>query len=208
MTTEGNILVFGDALSRKHRFILVVGREANNHIPIVPRIDEYTRKALATGNFPNVKFWSNAYGLMGRFVGIEAHELKHQCIHQCTNPIAFCDASPVALDGKLSPYRKQKFRQTIPVGVIEDHLQGVFSHAEVIDRTSLVVISGVTGCGLDHAAPVLESICRAKRLPFCHIHSLSSRNHTHPQREQQLQEYSDVIRSTLSESWDAQDKAA
>ena len=208
MTTEGNMLVFGDALSREHRLVLVVGREANNHIPIVSRIDEYTCNALATGNFPDVKFWSNAYGLMGRFVGIETHELKYKCIKERTSPIVFCDASPAALDGELTPYRKRKFRETIPVDVIEDHLQGVFSHSNVIDRTSLVVISGILGCGLDHAVPALQSACRSSGLPFCHIHGLSSRKHTHPQREQQLRQYAGVIRSTLSDSWGVQGQAA
>jgi len=201
MAAESNFLVFGETEKETHPLIVIVGREPNNNMDRSISIGTYADQALeGEGKWPSrVQFWNNSYGLIGRYAGLSAASMKHEGVSRKSSPIAFTDASPISLDGSVTPYQKRKIREEISQEVLDSHIDDVFSHTEMWQRTRLVIIAGVKGCGLDKAVEPLESACERFNIPSCHVHSLSSMRHTQDSRVEQLSEHASVIESVLEE---------
>jgi len=197
---EGDLLVFGEAATREHPVLLFVGREPNNALGKCHAVHRYGDSWTAAGSGFSCSFWNTAHGLCAGTIGRSARSLKAACVAAGTGPIAFADLSPVALDGSYTSAKKRRLREDVERDVIGAHVDRLFSHSMIRKRVSLVVASGLHGCGLDHGVPCLDAICHELGLPIRHIHSLSSTQaaHTHAARQAQLGEDVDQVRAVVT----------
>lgn len=179
---EACCLVMGDTLKKDFPLIMVIGREPNYHCNVIDEVDSYPSP-------DGSKFWARSHELVTRYTNLKPHEFKAFCTDNDASPIVFCDASPLGLDSRYDG-QKAKMRKALTGDALEAHANNVFSQQEIINRTSLVLISGLAGSGLDHAIPFVEKQCDTLGLPYAHIAYLVARtkNHTQPIRMQQITE--------------------
>lgn len=195
---EGNILTLGASESAGHGIILIIGREPNNNLPTVNRIDQYGQQ-WGSGRLGKVPFWNISYSLCGKITGHHCAALKLLCVSAGCSPIAYADLSPLSLDGGWGRHQKIKTRQSVTEEQYRTHFNDIFSHESFIKRVRLAICAGHKGVGLDKGIPLMESFLDKAEIPYCHIDGLNSTRVTVEHRLEQLGGKADIVQSVFDE---------
>lgn len=128
--------------------ILVVGREPNEASQFITRTGKYDFDSA-----PKCAFWNQSYGSIGRIAGLNSQSLKQICRATNASPIAFTDGSPIPIKNHVS--NKNLLREKISTQQIEQHVENIFSLDSVINKTTLVILSGHESGSLSKKAHAL-----------------------------------------------------
>ena len=203
MSTEANVLVFGDTRDRGHDLILFVGKEPNNALERTVTIGRYGDDWTGGGTGTSCNFWNRMYSHAGAMVGIHGNTLRRFCARVGASPLAVTDLSPLALDGSYTTAQKKAIRKRISGADFEAHVRGVFSHTALMQRVRLAWMVGHHGSGLDCGIPIFEAACREADVPFVHTAALDSTRHTNTHRLAELGGVAPVVRETVTDFLDA-----
>ena len=200
VNTEPDLNVFGCTEHQSFPLITIFGREPNNDMETIHAIGRYADGARNGKRWPPVSFWDKSYGLLGRYVGLAASELKMKSIERDSSPIVISDFSPLSLDGRYTSQQKIKIRKTIPVREINEHVNRVLTHDSIFSRTNLVILSGLERCGFhEDAVRHIEDELDNLKTPWCHVTSLSSRTTSHAKRQEELVDFKPIISEVMNE---------
>jgi len=200
LETEADLQVFGNTELQNFPLITVIGREPDNNTGRVHRIGRYADAALQNQPWPSVSFWDKTYGLLGRYSGLSAAELKQQCVYQECSPIVITDFSPVSLNDEFSSNQKRDIRWSIPATDIIEHLDQVLAHDAIFARSELTILSGLERCGFHpQSVRYIEERLDVSGVPWCHITSLSSRNTDHSVWHRELTPYETTITAVMNQ---------
>ena len=147
---HGNLLVYKRTLEFTHPLILIFGREPNTKRPIGNFIETYDFKSA-----PNCGFWNSSYSLVARKTGfVSTRRLKDACFTKQSSPIAYADALPFGLSNDV--LRKSERRKRLEPRAISSHVNNIFSHCDVIDRVSLILLSGLDAPEFQTAVRIID----------------------------------------------------
>jgi hypothetical protein len=152
--------------TERHDFplILVFGREPNSphhKSKGVGRYDFNTSKRCA--------FWNIAYRTVGKSASkpVTSQEMKRICHSAKGSPIVFADALPIGLEDK----EKSKYRRRLAVSDadVTDHILEIFSHQKILDRTAIILLSGVEGTEFSRSLEQIEHEASARKIPSLRV---------------------------------------
>jgi len=131
------ILHYSQTTQHDFPLILVVGREPNN--------DSISDKKLGCYDFDapqnrRCAFWNVAFSILGKFNGVSTKQIKQELLRRGASPIIFTDAFPNGI--KNSVLNKRLIRKSQEKDLLEQ-VSDIFSHKEIIERTKLILLSGL-----------------------------------------------------------------
>jgi len=138
MTHHPTILVYGDTLKYIFPLILIIGREPNNVLPVRDTVEEYDFDTAR-----HCAFWNFSHGFVARIVNKRhtARDFKQLCRSKKASPIAYADSLPICIPNET--VGKQIARSSVSDADINRHIDNIFRHRQIINRTALVLLSGL-----------------------------------------------------------------
>lgn len=136
-TPHGNLLVYKRTRDFTYPLILVIGREPNTERKVENFVENYDFDLAR-----RCGFWNSSYSLVARKTHFKiARCLKEACREKESSPIIYADALPNGIPHN-SQSKGDRRRETLPED-ISRHVANIFSHRKIIDRVSLVFLSGL-----------------------------------------------------------------
>lgn len=129
------ILAHSQTYDRKFPLILVVGREPNNSSVSNGEIGLYDFVKHS-----RCAFWNVAFSIFGKINGLQCKETKNEFLRRKASPILFTDAIPQGIENTVS--KKHDLRNAHLKSTTE-HVDAIFKHNDVINRVSLVLLTGL-----------------------------------------------------------------
>lgn len=127
---------YGKTFETDFPLILVVGREPNTELSC--------NKSLGNFDFikwPRCAFWNTAFSILGRSNNITISEVKKLFKEFDSSPLVFTDALPFGIKNHIS--NKFEVRKNVNEDVFLNQVEDIFHRQEIIQRTSLILLSGL-----------------------------------------------------------------
>jgi len=138
MSEHAAIALYADTRQFDFSLLLAFGREPNSQHGKTRGVNLYD-----FNDAPSCAFWNIAYRTVGRAASnlLSTSKLKTICEENRASPIAFADALPIGLKNS----EKSKFikRMAISDSEINEHIEEIFSHRDIINRISIILLSGI-----------------------------------------------------------------
>ena len=162
-------------LAASFPLLMFVGREPNCSQPVSSAVGPYNFAAKLHG--PKTAFWNLSYGFAATFAtpASTGAALKQRCIAADASPIIYADAVPVGLAAGAAAAQRAAHRAAINGAQAQAHVQAVFSHASLISRVRLVVLSGLEGAYRPAAVEYLNE-CKRRNMAAIEIRFLFGNN--------------------------------
>lgn len=140
--------------------VLVVGREPNGSSPVTPDWGTYDFR-----EWPNCAFWNVAYGVLGSAASpaLNTGAVKRLAVEKAASPIIIADAMPQSIDNAVR--NKAAQRDVISDAAIEQHVENIFAHDQLIKRVKIVLLSGLDA-RFARSSRIFEEKCRSLNIPL------------------------------------------
>ena len=129
------ILTYGNTLRYHFPLILIIGREPNTDTVSDGSVWFYDFE-----EYPKCAFWNIAFSVVGRVVGLSRREVKERFKNSNSSPVLFSDAFGQGIKNQITD--KESIR-TGQLDTVDDQINAIFSHAQLIERVKLVILSGL-----------------------------------------------------------------
>jgi hypothetical protein len=114
----------------------MIGREPNTDMTIVDEKGPYDFR-----DYPRAQFWNIAYGIVAEQMQLQAWQLKELCVRKDSSPILFANSLPIG--SKFRAVDTDEKRRSVTAENAKEHIRNVFSFSDLIQRVSLVIMSGL-----------------------------------------------------------------
>jgi hypothetical protein len=135
--THPLLLAFGKTYEHTFPLILVIGREPNETTSSDKSLGSYDFR-----EFPRCAFWNTAFHVFGKFNARKTSALKLEFIRKEASPIVFTDALAFGIKNQVAD--KNSLRKGMKEEDFNQQAEDIFSHLEVIGRTKLILLSGLS----------------------------------------------------------------
>ena len=149
------ILTYGETLQRGFPVLLFIGREPNDAAARV-----YGHELHDFDKPSNCGYWNTAYGLVAAATEprVPTVQVKRICRKSNSSPIVFAEAHPITIPNAVR--NKDRLRRSLSDRQIQQHIEHVISFREVMDRVSLVLLSGLEADSFDRSRALYERYFR------------------------------------------------
>ena len=167
---HGNLLIYKKTCQFEHPLILVIGREPNTGLEIVNSVTHYDFDLAS-----RCGFWNSSYSLVAKKTGFQSTRcLKIACRDRESSPIIYADALPIGIPNDCQ--NKAERRRAICRDDIYRHVDNIFSHRGIIDRVSLIFLSGLYALEFEGAVSRIKNYIQHIRVPAIELKFFTSRN--------------------------------
>lgn len=128
------LLYFDKTREQSFPLALIIGREPNSKMEMGTHAGTYDWR-----EYPRAGLWNMSYSLMAEAVHMRGYELKRICLRCNGSPILIGNALPHGVESKVLNKKPQRMAVQYRAS---QHINTIFSFADLISRVELVVMSG------------------------------------------------------------------
>jgi hypothetical protein len=148
------LFYFGTTDKKEFPLALMIGREPNTDMTIVDEKGPYDFR-----DYPRAQFWNIAYGIVAEQMQLQAWQLKELCVRKDSSPILFANSLPIG--SKFRAVDTDEKRRSVTAENAKEHIRNVFSFSDLIQRVSLVIMSGLDDEVFAASRSEVRQICGA-----------------------------------------------
>lgn len=150
------LLYYDKTREQSFPLVLIIGREPNTKMEMGNHAGTYDWR-----EYPRAGLWNMAYSLMAEAVGLRGYVLKRICVRCNGSPILIGNALPHGVESKVSNKKPQRMAVQPRAS---QHINAIFSFADLISRVELVVMSGLSGEQFAASREAIVGQCRSRGL--------------------------------------------
>jgi hypothetical protein len=139
----------------------MIGREPNTNMEMGNHAGAYDWR-----EYPRAGFWNMAYSLMAGTVGLKGYVLKRICLRCNGSPILIANALPHGVESKIPNKKPQRM---VVQSRASQHINTIFSFADLISRVEVVVMSGLFGEQFAASREAIVEQCRGRKLHLASV---------------------------------------
>lgn len=154
--------VYKETAAQRFPLILVIGREPNAGVPVMNFVGPYD-----FSEHPRCAFWNTSYAMIAEVVGMQTWQLKHSCVTRRSSPVVYADVLSQSIPNVVKD--KDELRTSIPNHQIEQHVQDMFGHQEILRRVAVAVFSGVDREVFKRPVDAMVVQLEQANIPYIHL---------------------------------------
>ena len=153
---------YGKTIENEIPLILIIGREPNTDREIDGDHGFYD-----FDKYPKCAFWNISYSIIGEIARLKTNDFKNECRKKNCSPIIYADSLPIGITHKTQ--NKNLHRRSLSEEYIKSHINSIFLFTELLDRVSIVIMSGLNKPVFDNAKFQITENTTQRNIEFINL---------------------------------------